>query len=152
MKVQLQRNTMFSQPGQEVGALNLIFRQRAHQQIFSFLFLPLLLYGASWVVLLDIHVANGGTRSVSEPQSQADGPGTVVPTGIRQCGVPGADKGIAWRSRSDSGWDVCLNNSMVDTGVNTAVTPLFDCASRVSECIQHEWSTHCMHGLHTDRG
>lgn len=75
---------------------------------------------------------------MSEPQSQADGPGTVVPTGIRQCGVPGADKGIAWHSRSDSGWDGCLNNSMVDTGVNTAVTPLFDCASRVSECIQHE--------------
>lgn len=63
---------------------------------------------------------------MSELQSYADSSGTVVPTGIRQCGVPGADKGIAWRSRSDSAWDFCLSNSMTDTGVNSAVTPLFD--------------------------
>lgn len=66
------------------------------------------------------------TRSVSEPQSQADSPGTAAPTGTRLCGVPGADKGIAWRSRSDSGLDVYLSNSKRDTGVNDALTPLFD--------------------------
>lgn len=64
---------------------------------------------------------------MSDPQSYTDSPGNVVPTGIRQCGMPGADKGIAWHGRSDSGWDVCLSNSMIDTGVNSAVTPLFDC-------------------------
>lgn len=70
---------------------------------------------------------------MSEPQSYNDSPGTVVSTGIRQSGVPGADKGIAWHSRSYSVWDVCLSNSVVHTGVNSAVTPLFD------------FVRHCMH-------
>ena len=64
---------------------------------------------------------------LSLSQSQADRPGTAGPTGIRLCGVPGADKGIAWRGTSDSGRDVCLSNSMMDTGVNAAVTPTLDC-------------------------
>lgn len=42
---------------------------------------------------------------MSEPRSYTDSLGIVVPPGIRQYGVPGADKGIAWHSRSDSGWD-----------------------------------------------
>lgn len=70
---------------------------------------------------------------MSEPQSYNDSSGTVVSTGIRQSGVPGADKGIAWHSRSYSVWDVCLSNSVVHTGVNSAVTPLFD------------FVCHCMH-------
>lgn len=96
------------------------------------------------MVLIQIQEANGGTRSVCEPQSEADSPGTAVPTGIRQRGVPGADKGIAWRGRSDSGWDICLSNSMRDAGVTAAVTPPFDsvCVS-VSVCVQHERA--CMH-------
>lgn len=70
--------------------------------------------------------------------SLSDSPGTVAPTGIRQCGVPGADKGISWRRSSDSGWRVCLSNNTVDTGVNAAVTPLFE-----FECIWHESACMC---------
>lgn len=73
-----------------------------------------------------------------ESLSLSDSPGTVAPTGIRPCGVQGADKGISWRGSSDSGWDVCLSNSTVDTGVNAAVTPLFD-----FECIWHESACMC---------
>lgn len=73
--------------------------------------------------------------------AEPDSPGIVVPTGIRPCGVPGADKGIAWHSRSDSGWDVCWSNSRIDTGVNSAATPLFD-----SVCVVAGVSVHvvCM--------
>lgn len=40
--------------------------------------------------------------------------------------MPGADKGIAWRSSSDSHWVVCLSNSLIDIGVSVTVTPLFN--------------------------
>ena len=42
---------------------------------------------------------------MSEPRSYAGSLGKALSPGIRRCGVPGADKGIAWHSRSDSGWD-----------------------------------------------
>lgn len=90
-------------------------------------------------MLLQLHEADGGTRSAAEP----DSPGSAVPTGTRLRGVPGADKGIAWHGRSDSGWDVCWSNSGIDTGVDSAATPLFD-----SVCRRTGGACSLLHSIH----
>lgn len=65
----------------------------------------------------------------AEPQSHTASLGAVMLPGRRAYGVPGADKRISWHGRSDSGWDASLTNSMIDTGVNFAVTPLYLCTA-----------------------
>lgn len=72
--------------------------------------------------------------------------------GIGPYGVPGADKRISWHGRSDSGWDASLTNSMIVTGVNFAVIPLYLCTV---EAVWHKWahtvSTYCMFSSHREQ-
>lgn len=122
---------MFSQSGHYKGPLNLT---PGSVHIHRLWFFCCCLMGQSkWFYYKSMRQMEG-----RQSLSLSDSPGTVAPTGIRQCGVPGADKGISWRRSSDSGWRVCLSNNTVDTGVNAAVTPLFE-----FECTWHESACMC---------